>query len=85
MQIALRPGCVLKPTGELFKNTIVQFIPWASLVGGLQYPVFLIFPGDALFLQTTSNSELGQLELLFREGEADPASPGRRHELGKEG
>lgn len=49
---------------------------------GLQYPVFLIFPRDALFLQTKSG--LGELELLLRKGEADPASPGRRHELGKE-
>lgn len=53
--------------------------------GELQYPVFLIFPRDALLLQTKSNTGLGELELLLREAEADPASPGRRHGLDKGG
>lgn len=89
MQIALSPDCILKPSRELFKNTAVQSIPRvehsASQVGGLQYPIFLIFLRDALFLQTKSNSELGGWEPLLREVEAEPDSCARWHELGKEG
>lgn len=55
------------------------------MVVGTSVSRFLHLSGDALCQQMGSDTGLRELGLLLRDGEADPASPGRRQDLDEEG
>lgn len=55
------------------------------VVVGTSVSRFLHLSGDALCQQMGSDTGLRELGLLLRDGEADPASPGRRQDLDEEG